>query len=188
MASDDLESLTLAYAGPVSGDSETDSQPIGEVGASTSGAVSLCKCGRGPHPSDPDRCAGGHPWLGAQGPALFVGQNSRLFWEAQAEMREEIEGSILRDAGHTRADAPKALELAAASISQAAVVQQSAFARLIESGGPLTSRGRQRRAFNVWLAATDRLERGLKIVGVRRIPKRMDPMEALRAAVAEANR
>ena len=57
-------------------------------------------------------------------------------------------------------DAPEALRLAASSIAQAVIVQQSAFARLVESGGPLTSKGRSRRAFTVWLAATDRLVAG----------------------------
>jgi len=163
-------------------------EPIGEVGADTSGAAGLCKCGRGPHASDPDRCAAGHPRIGSAGPALLVGPNSRVFWQAQASVRDEIEQSLIRDAGHTRDDAPEALRLAVSSIAQAAVIQQSAFARLIESGGPLTNRGRQRRAFNVWVAASDRLDRGLRLVGLRRLPQPIDPMDAVRAAVAEANR
>ena len=101
----------------------------------------------------------------------MTGASSRVFWDSQAQVRQGIEHRIIRDGGYTTEDAPEALRLAAASIGQAAVVQQSAFARLIESGGPLTSRGRQRRAFVVWQAATDRLDRGLRLVGLRRMPK-----------------
>jgi hypothetical protein len=120
--------------------------------------------------------------------ALVVGQHSAAFWTAQAEARRQVRLAILADAGHTEADAPEALRLAANSIAQATLLQDSAFARLAECAGPLTSRGRARRAYTVWLTATDRLERYLRLVGLKRVPKYVDPMEAVRRAVEEANR
>jgi hypothetical protein len=117
-----------------------------------------------------------------------VGEHAGTFWREQAEARQAIEQAIIRDAGHGDDDAPEALRLAAASIAQAALVQQSAFARLVESGGPLTARGRTRKAFSVWQAASDRLERGLRLVGTSRKARPVDPHDAIRAAVEAANR
>lgn len=126
--------------------------------------------------------------MGTPGPALVVGQHAATFWHEQGEARQAIEHAILRDAGHTPDDAPEALRLAASSIAMSALVQSSAFTRLVEGGGPLTTRGRTRRAYTVWLAASDRLERGLKLVGLTRKARPVDPLEAVRRAVEEANR
>ena len=116
------------------------------------------------------------------GPALVVGSHSRAFWVAQAQARQAIQDGVLRDVGHTPDDAPEALRLAASSLAQAAIVQQSAFARLVESAGPLTSGGKQRRAFVVWLQASDRVERFARLVGLRRVPR---PAPSLAEALAD---
>jgi hypothetical protein len=116
-----------------------------------------------------------------------VGEHSAAFWAQQAALRREIEHALITDAGHTPEDAPAALRLAARSIARAELVAASAFERIVESGGPLTARGRSRRAFVVWLAASDRLERSLRLVGLRRVPRSVDPLEALREAVERAN-
>lgn len=162
-------------------------EPFSAVGSEMDRPADVCRCGRGRHPYDPERCAGGHPWRGTPGPALVVGSHSRAFWVAQAQARQAIEDGVFQDAGYTRDDAPEALRLAASSIAQAAIVQQSAFARLVESAGPLTSSGRVRRAFVVWLQASDRVERFARLVGLRRVPRPVDPLEAVREAVARAN-
>ncbi len=87
---------------------------------------------------------------------------------------------MLTDRGHTDEDAPRALRLAAEGIAQAVLVRNSAFARMVEGGGPLSSSGRERRAFAVWTAALDRLERHLRLVGIERTaPKRIDLARAL---------
>ena len=103
--------------------------------------------------------------------ALVVGERSAAFWTQHEQARRDLRTAVIIDAGHREADAPKALQLAADSIAQTTLLQASAFAHLVESGGPLTSSGRTRRAYAVWLTATDRLERGLRLVGLRRVPK-----------------
>lgn len=119
--------------------------------------------------------------------ALVVGQHSAEFWAQQAEVRAQLVTTILTDAGYTEADAPAALKLAADGIAQAALLRDSAFARVVESGGPLTTRGRARRAFSVWLLASDRLERHLRLVGLRRVPRNLGAsFEAAIAAEPEA--
>jgi hypothetical protein len=119
--------------------------------------------------------------LTANALAVLVGVASARFWAEHEQARREVARAVVRDAGHDESDAPEALRLAADSIAMAALVQQSAFLRVVASGGPLTSQGRTRRAFAVWLQASDRLERFMRLVGLRRVPK---PAPSLDAAIA----
>ena len=142
---------------------------FGEVGSNT--AAPVCKCGAlDLHPRDPERCARGHVVIGNT-KTVVVGATSAAFWRAQAETRCEIAAAVIADAGYGLDGAPRALTLAADGIAQATLVRDAAFTRLVESAGPLTSAGRTRRAFAVWLAATDRLERHLRLIGLRRTPR-----------------
>ena len=102
---------------------------------------------------------------------LVVGDRSQSFWRAADEARREIRNAVITDAGFAEGNAPRALWLAADSITQSALIADSAFARLVESGGPVSSAGRPRRAFVVWLSATDRKERNLRLVGLRRVTR-----------------
>jgi hypothetical protein len=120
--------------------------------------------------------------------ALVVGQRSVAFWRTEAGARREIRRGVIQDSGHTEEDAPTALAIAAEGVAQAALVRDAAYLRLVESGGPLTASGRARRAFSVWREAADRLERHLRLVGIQRQARQVDPMAAVHAAVAEANR
>lgn len=147
--------------------------PFGDVGPET--GRSRCKCGAGRHdqfaePGTPghERCANGHPWVGCPGPALVTGARSTRFWQEHETARRELREAIIVDAGADPDDAPEALRLAADSIAQATLIRDSAYQHLVESGGPLTSSGRARRAFDVWLRAQDRLERHLRLVGLER--------------------
>lgn len=118
---------------------------------------------------------------------LVVRHRSMAFWSAQDAARRELETELLSDAGFTPIDAPRALQLAVEAIAQATLISRSAFARVGEAGGPLTIRGNGRRAYLVWLQAFDRLERGLRLVGLERKTKPINPLDAVRQAVIEAN-
>lgn len=144
-------------------------EPLGDIGSRVELSVA-CKCGAGSHPTDAERCAAGHVRLGNQR-AMVVGARSMAFWATQKVAREAIRAAVIRDAGHAVDDAPEALQLAADGIAQASLVRDSAFDRLVASGGPLTDGGRPRRAFTVWLQAADRLERHLRLVGLSRRPR-----------------
>jgi hypothetical protein len=100
--------------------------------------------------------------------SLIVGHTSRRLWAAQDDARRGIEDAVLADAGHTRDDAPRALQLAASGLAQAVLIRDAAYARIVEDAGPLTDRGRARRAYTVWLAASERVSRGLALVGLSR--------------------
>jgi hypothetical protein len=79
--------------------------------------------------------------------------------------------AIIADNGYTNeSDAPRALSTAADGLAQAVLLRDSAFMRVLESGGPLSSAGRPRRAFVVWSADSDRVERHLRLIGLQRAP------------------
>jgi hypothetical protein len=50
----------------------------------------------------------------------------------------------------------------------------------------MTATGRTRRAFTVWVAATDRLERHLRLVGLKRVPKPAIDLETYLRSRAKA--
>jgi hypothetical protein len=159
--------------------------PFGRVEPSSAG---LCKCGRGPNPAG-DRCLQGHPWRGTPGPALVVGSQSAVFWREHEGAVKRITDAVIRDAGYAEDDAPEALRIAATSLARAALIDESAYLRMVESGGPIAASGRTRRAFTVWLQAVDRIATLSRLLGLRRTSRAMgDPIEAVRRAVEEANR
>ena len=75
------------------------------------------------------------------------------------------------NAGHTDIDAPEALRRVADGLGQSVLIRDSAFARVAEAGGPLTSSDRARRAFDVWFKATTAVERHARTIGLKRIPR-----------------
>ena len=72
--------------------------------------------------------------------------------------------------------------IAADGLAQAMLVRDSAYLRMVEAGGPLTSSGRTRRAFLVWTAALDRTEKHLRLIGLRREPR---PAQTLAEVMAD---
>lgn len=102
--------------------------------------------------------------------AVVVGEHSPRFWTAKDAAIHEIVDRVIADKGHTRENAATALLIGSESLAQAVMVQRSAFERMAECGGPLASSGRARRVFTVWLAAVDRVEKHLRLIGLSRVP------------------
>jgi hypothetical protein len=123
-------------------------------------------CGPVGQEADRDRASG--RFVAGNRAALVVGASSSAFWAAHAAARREIWRDVIADFGYTETDAPRALQLAADGLAQASLLRESAFAKLVESGGPMTSAGRTRRAFVVWQVAADRVEHYLRLVGLQR--------------------
>lgn len=142
-------------------------QPFGQAGSAKD---AVCRCGAPLHVEMEGRCAAGHVIRGND-LALVVGATSSAFWAEHEQALREIANAVIADAGHTPQDAPKAFAIAAESIAQATLIRDSAYARMAEAGGPLAASGRVRRAFTAWCAAVDRVERHLRVVGVRRVPR-----------------
>ena len=106
----------------------------------------------------------GHVLLGNH-EGLIVGHTSEKFWLEHAEARRDLQRAFIEDAGHTLGSAPQALKVAADGLAQSVLIRDSAFAKLADHGGPLTSAGRARRAFAVWSASLDKTERHLRLLG-----------------------
>lgn len=101
--------------------------------------------------------------------AVITGTRSARFWAAAEAQREQLTVGILRDHGFENlAEAPVALRLAAQGAAQAEIIRDSAFARLVECGGPLSGSDRERGAHRVWAAACDRLLRHIQVLGLAR--------------------
>lgn len=154
--------------------SEGSPTPSGEVGRDTA----ACRCGAGPHPDDPNRCSMGHMIQGNDA-AVVAGERSAAFWREHETARRELREAILADAGHDPDDAPQALAAAADSLAMAQLVQQSAYLRMLEQGGPLSASGRARRCFDVWVKATDRVERYARLVGLERKARQAESLEEI---------
>lgn len=173
---------------PVSatGGSEAEtSRPPPSSANGTGHRPAACKCGR-PIRTDTGRCTRGHVQRG-NGLAVVSGSRSLAFWRDVAEAQAALVAAVVSDAGHTPDTAPRALLEAVSGLSQAVLVRDSAFARMAEEGGGLTSTGRGRRCLSAWVQAQAAVERHLRLIGLRREPKPIDPLAAVRAAVATAN-
>lgn len=160
-----------------------EAAPFGDVGHST---AAVCRCGASAHDELSRRCVKGHVMPGNV-LALVVGQRSAQLWAAEAQARKEVADAVIADAGFRPGEEPRALAMAAQSLAQALMVQTSAYLRMAEEGGPLSASSRARRAFGVWLAATATIEKHLRIVGLQRRGRPVDPMEAVRQHVQRAH-
>lgn len=157
--------------------------PNGDIGAA---AVPACKCGALVN-ANGDRCRNGH-LLPGHTASLIVGHRSVAFWNAAQDALAAVVRDVLRDAGHSPDDAPRALLVAAEGLAQATLIRDAAFDRLRVLGGPTSSSNdRARRSFVVWANAAASAERHLKLIGLKRRSKPVDPMVALRQAVEKAN-
>lgn len=135
---------------------------------------------------------GGRFRVGCPGPRLQGGQHSRLLQDgalaptealvALAERQQEIE----RDQG-----GPDQLSRvhrdAIRDLLRLELVGDFLFDRLVRQG-PLTGKGKTRAALSAYLGVADRLYRQRQLVGLSRRQKHVDPLEAVRLAVEEANR
>jgi len=105
--------------------------------------------------------------------------------EARAALGERVE-TIARDLGGRE------------SLSQVAMGMVERHAKLelvgdclfsnIQRLGPLTGKGHTRAALTNWLAVVDRLQRSAVTLSLERRSKPVNPLDAVRAAVLEANK
>jgi hypothetical protein len=103
-------------------------------------------------------------------------RQSRLLEPVRAEMR----AAILSDLGHTEEDAPRALSIVVDQLVEARLIAQSYFEFLASSGGPITTKGRQRRAVQGWATASTHVAKLVQLVGVQRRARRTQtPIEYL---------
>jgi hypothetical protein len=120
--------------------------------------------------------------------ALVHGARSTAFWAAVAAEQQARRTALLADKGYHNGDAPEALAAIVDGACQALVLRDASFNRILEAGGPTSLHGRRRAIFRTWLEASDRARDHLRLLGLERQERPVDPMERVRRAVEEANR
>lgn len=165
---------TPAHPGAERGLTTSQSPPTGRDG----GEAPACRCGAGPHPEHADRCAGGHPLVGyAHRLSTKSGARSLRYWEGAADAVTAYAAEVLSDLGHPiPEDAPAVARRAAVALARAAVLAESCWWRVAESGGPLAASGKTRAAYKAWLEADKRAESWSRLLGLARVPR---PVETI---------
>jgi hypothetical protein len=105
--------------------------------------------------------------------------------EARAAIAERV-AAIVASLGGESALSPLALEMVERHV-RLGLVESYLFENLRRLG-PLTGKGRTRAALNAWYQVVDRQQKSAMALGLERRQKPVDPIDAVRAAVAEANR
>jgi hypothetical protein len=124
------------------------------------------------------------------GPNVAAGttlERSAAFWSAvepaKRELVERVRGDLAVDAS--------TVEMLLGLIDAYAEVRlfrTSMFLRLVDQGGPITTKGKARALYRAYLDALDRETKLAQVLGLERRSKPTNPIDAVRAAVVEANR
>src|SRR5262249_8939704 len=85
-----------------------------------------------------------------------------------APIRHEMRTTILADIGHTDSDVRRAMSIIIDQLIEARLIAQSYFEFLAAAGGPITTKGRQRRCVEGWCRASDRVAKFAQMIGLER--------------------
>lgn len=131
---------------------------------STTGNEPRCSCGAGPHPTLPGRCAGkpSHFMRGNRAASITGHHGAAWRREHEAEIRAMAD-EIARDYGYRSFDAaPLTFRIVARGLARTTKVEDTAYWRMMEIGGPVADSGKERRAYRVWADTNSDLARDLK--------------------------
>lgn len=112
---------------------------------------------------------------------------SAVLWEALAGAKAGLVERLRSDLA-VDGRAAATLEGLVDAFAEATLLRRSLFLRMSEQGGAVTAKGKTRALFNSYLSALDRERRLALDLGLERRARSVDPVEAVRRAVAEANR
>jgi len=105
---------------------------------------------------------------------LMHGAHSRKRSLLLVPIRREMCSGILADLGHTDEDAPRALSIVVDQLVEARLIAQSYFEFLAASGGAITTKGRQRRAVEGYMRASDRVAKFASMIGLEKRARRVN--------------
>ena len=114
-------------------------------------------------------------------------ERSEQFWSALEALKDDI---ILRLSQDFALDGSTIMTLFGTmdAYAEAHLLRKAMFIRLTELGGPVTDKGKARGLLKTYLAAMDRELKLAQTLGFERKSKPVNPLEAVGAAVAEANK
>lgn len=145
-----------------------------------------------PHPVYVDRWTDGTMRPGHPGPAFVHGARSALAAVGALPQQEHVadllltsEAAILKDLGGV--DAVSALALGQVKRHVKLALIEATLWDSLQRLGLVTGKGRTRAATTLWLQVVDRLQKSSLALGLERRARQVDPLEAVRRAVVEAN-
>lgn len=122
-------------------------------------------------PSSPGGTGGGR-FAAGNDERLTTGLQSTHLARAHAPLRQETVAEILRDRGYADSDIPpKAYRLLVENLAGSALILEHIETFLTDSGGPISGKGRTKRALTAYLQVLDRVMRLAAAVGVDRISR-----------------
>ena len=103
-------------------------------------------------------------------------QRSEQFWSAVGQAKQELLEQVRRDAG-LNGDAAETLRGLQEAYCEARLFRQAMFVRLVELGGPITTKGKARALFTAYLAALDREAKLAQTLGLERRARKVPTLE-----------
>lgn len=111
---------------------------------------------------------------------------SEALWSALAGAKHELAEQLHSDLALDGNAAATMAGLVDAYV-EARLLRHSLFTRMVEMGGPITTKGKARALFSSYLSVLDRERRLALDLGLERRQRPVDPLEAVRQAVEDAN-
>lgn len=140
-----------------------------------------------PHPTLPGRWSDG-----TAAPANQIARNEigaiKQRASLQVDAKEEIKSRVLTDLGAEDDGPSETLSGLVSRYAEVVLLAGAYYDYLEQQGGPIGVRGRQRAAVTGYLAALDRQMKLATTIGLERKQRPCNPIDAIRRAVAEANR
>ncbi len=93
---------------------------------------------------------------------------SEHFWDAVGAAKRELADQVLADLGADDGAAAETLVGIADAYAEARLLRHAMFLRLVELGGPVTTKGKARALFSSYLQALDRETRLAQALGLER--------------------
>lgn len=112
---------------------------------------------------------------------------SEQFWSAVEPAKRELVAHVRTDLAVDDSTVETLLGLIDAYV-EVRLFRTSMFLRLVDQGGPITTKGKARALYRAYLDALDRETKLAQVLGLERKSKPVNPLDAVRAAVVEANR
>lgn len=108
-------------------------------------------------------------------------ERSAQFWSAVEPAKRELAERVRRDQALDD-DAPETLAGLVDAYCEARLFRTSMFLRLVDLGGPVTSKGKARVLYTAYLSALDREMKLAQMLGLVRKPRNVSFADAVRAA------
>jgi hypothetical protein len=124
------------------------------------------------------------------GPNVAAGKTlarSTQYWNAVEPLKRELVERVRADLAVDSSSVETLLGLIDGYV-EARLFRTSMFLRLVDQGGPITNKGKARALYSAYLNALDRETKLAQVLGLERKSKPVNPLDAVRAAVVEANK